>query len=713
MLQRLCRRFAHLGSVTALHIWKKTLLSALILGLAAPLAASGQPPVGSGEDPQNQAGAADPALTTSEPLTVNRSSLSDTEQTALKSALAAARASDRPRFDAALSLIQNPDARHIATWAMVDTSGEQMSFFELDQARRDLAGWPRGARRQALTEKALAAAGLSPQDVIAWFGDDRPVTGEGALTLASGLAAKGRTEEAQFLVRNAWRNQVFEADVQAAMLDKFGAWLTPEDHIKRADMLLYGTQGPAAKAMLPLLPPDERRQAEARIALRANARKIDLSGLETVPGVAFERMAQLRRSDQVQAGLAAAKYLGPAPGFDEGDARNYSERRQMFVEALKIQDWRGAYDTMKDAGFRSGERKAESDFFAGWIALTKLNDPIAAEHHFQGVREAGRTPLTQARADYWLGRAEEAQGRVADAQRNYFAGSQFIGAFYGQLAAEKAGITTITLPPEPQPTAADRARFEGRDMVRAARLLAECGEDGLFKVFVTSIGEGLPSAEEYALLMDMARNYNQPFLAMMAGRAAAGKGFLLPERMYPLRDIPTVPNPPEAAFVMAITRQESSFDPKIRSSADARGMMMLLPSTASQIAKRMGVGYSAAQLYDADYNMRLGTYHLGELINSVQGSFILTAVAYNAGPGRVNQWTTFCGDPRGGTDPLNFIECAPFTETRNYMMRVMENVAIYRARLNGGAAPLSPSADLNRGGYTYALGPMPPPQAQP
>lgn len=695
-----------------MHIWKKTLLSALILGLVAPLA-SAQPPVGSGEDAQSQAGAADPALTTGEPLTVSRSTLGESEQAALKSALAAARTSDRSRFDAALSLIQNPDARHIATWAMVDTSGEQMSFFDLDQARRDLAGWPRAARRQALTEKAMAAAGLSPQDVIAWFGEDRPTTGEGVLALASSLSTQGRTDEAQALVRKAWRNQVFEADVQAAMLDRFGAWLTPDDHIKRADMLLYGNQGPAAKAMLPLLPADERRQAEVRIALRGNAKRVDVSGVETAPGVAFERMAQARRSGDVETGLAAAKYLGPAPGFDEGDARNYSERRQMFVEALKRQDWRGAYDTMKDAGFKSGERKAESDFFAGWIALTKLNDPIAAERHFQGVRDAGRTPLTQARAYYWLGRAEEAQGRVADAQRNYFTGGQFIGAFYGQLAAEKAGITNLTLPPEPQPTTADRARFEGRDMVRAARLLAECGEDGLFKVFVTAAGDNLPSAEEYALLMDMARSYNQPFLAMMAGRAAAGKGFLLPERMYPLRDVPNVPNPPEAAFVMAITRQESSFDPKIRSSADARGMMMLLPSTASQVAKRLGVGYSAAQLYDADYNMRLGTFHLGELINNVQGSFILTAVAYNAGPGRVSQWTTSCGDPRGGTDPLNFIECAPFTETRNYMMRVMENVAIYRARLNGGTAPLTPTADLKRGGYTYALGPMPPPQVQP
>jgi soluble lytic murein transglycosylase len=685
------------------QIWKKTLFSALILGMAAPLAAAQtQPP--SIDDLLNQAQASAPDAATS-PVVALHSSLNDTEQTALKSAIAAARTGDRSRYDAAASLIQNPDAKRIALWAMVDASGEQMSFFELDQARRDLAGWPRAGRRQGLAEKALEASSMSPQAIVDWFGDDKPTTGEGALALTASLAAVNRTDQAQALLHDYWDTHVFEADVQRSMQTRFGTWLTQDDYIKRADMLLYGTQGPAAKDLLSQLPPAERQQAEARIALRAG-KKPDLSGIETVPGVAFERMAQLRRSGQISAATEAAKNLGPAPGFDDGDARNYSERRQLFVEALKIQDWHGAYDAMKAAGFKGGERKAESDFFAGWVALTKLNDPATAARYFEGVRQAGRTPLTQGRADYWLGRAEEAQGHKEAAQKAYQDGGQYIGAFYGQLAAEKAGTTSITLPAEPQPTAADRDRFDGRPTVRAARLLAECGQDDLFKVFITSIGDSLPTAEEYALLMDMGRQYNQPFLAMMAGRAAAGKGFLLPERMYPIRDIPVVPNAPDPSFVLAITRQESSFDPKIKSPADARGLMMLLPSTASGVARRLGISYTASQLYDGDYNMRLGTFHLGELVTSVQGSMILTAVGYNAGPGRISQWTAFCGDPRGATDPLDFIECAPFTETRNYMMRVMENVQIYRARLNGGTAPLTPSADLKRGGYTYAaIGP--------
>ena len=96
--------------------------------------------------------------------------------------------------------------------------------------------------------------------------------------------------------------------------------------------------------------------------------------------------------------------------------------------------------------------------------------------------------------------------------------------------------------------------------------------------------------------------------------------------------------------------------------------------------------------------MTLGSYHLGELMNNFGGSMLLATVGYNAGPARPPQWTARCGDPRAGTvDPVDFIECAPFTETRNYMMRVMENMQIYRARLNGGTGALNLSQDLRRG----------------
>jgi soluble lytic murein transglycosylase len=103
--------------------------------------------------------------------------------------------------------------------------------------------------------------------------------------------------------------------------------------------------------------------------------------------------------------------------------------------------------------------------------------------------------------------------------------------------------------------------------------------------------------------------------------------------------------------------------------------------------------------------MRLGAGYLDQLVNDFSGSYVLAAAAYNAGPGRPPQWITACGDPRTG-DPTDFIECIPFSETRDYVMRVMEAMQVYRARLRGGAAPLTIMADLKRGGWTPGASPV-------
>src|SRR6201999_3181888 len=208
----------------------------------------------------------------------------------------------------------------------------------------------------------------------------------------------------------------------------------------------------------------------------------------------------------------------------------------------------------------------------------------------------------------------------------------------------------------------------------------------------------LPTLEDEAQLVDLARNYGEMDTSMKAARGAAQHGFILPNRAYPVRHTPD--EGAEPALVMAITRQESGFDPLVRSGAGARGMMQLMPATAKILARKIGVSYSPSQLDEPEYNMRLGASFLGQLVSQFSGSYIMAAAGYNAGPGRPAQWTAICGDPRGGgTDPIDFIECIPFSETRNYVMRVIENMEIYRAKLNGGSAPLSITADLRRGAY--------------
>lgn len=649
-----------------------------------------------------------PGLTS--PASVAATSVSDTDSSTLLTALSAAKRGDVSGARAAMASLNDPVARKIALWALVDSNAEALSFYDLDSARRDLADWPRGARRDAATERALSTSGLDPARIVAWFGGAPPATAEGAMTLASAYQALGRQQQAVDLIRRTFRDKVFEADAQRAMITRFGSMLTPDDYVRRADILLYGQQGPAARDIVAMLSDTQAAAARVRMAYRQNAANANdlynglTPDLQASPGVVFERAAYLRRKGMDTLALPMVVNF-PAPPTEEASTTIWKERKQLVVAALKAGDSAGAYAAAANVQALAPADIAESEFYAGWIALTRLRNPDAAAAHFAQIAAVGASPITKGRALYWQGRAAEAQGDLIAAQAFYSEGARYITTFYGQLAAEKAGLKELRLDPDPVITAGDRARFYGREQVRAARILADIGARDLFRSLVLYIDDTLPNAQESALLVDLARGYGDQDLAMRAVRTAAQRGFILAERGYPLLDHHFTPGPgaAETAFVYSISRQESNFDPEARSGVGARGMMQLMPATASLVARKLGEAHSLERLSDASYNMRLGSVYLGQMVNSFSGSYIMAAAAYNAGPGRPAQWAGLCGDPRGAsTDPLDFIECIPFSETRNYVMRTLETTMVYRARLNGGVTPLTLSSDLKRGGYAYS-----------
>ncbi|MCR5880634.1 lytic transglycosylase domain-containing protein [Phenylobacterium sp. J367] len=379
----------------------------------------------------------------------------------------------------------------------------------------------------------------------------------------------------------------------------------------------------------------------------------------------------------------------------------WSERRRLLLTAMRNGDAQGAYAAAANSGLTSGSDATDAEFFAGWIALSKLKDPDRAAKHFAAIERIGSSPITLGRAFYWQGRAAEAKGDWNAAQGFYAKGAEHYLTFYGQLSGEKLGMS-LQLGKDPALSASHRARFEGRDTVQAMRLFYDQGYRDLFRAFALSLDDTLPTVEDQALLVDAVRGYGDQDTSMKVARAAAVRNMLLPERGYPYRTPPSVAGGPEPALVLGVTRQESGFDPLVRSHVGARGMMQLMPATAQIVARRNGVSYAPAMLDEPEYNMRLGSSFLGQLVTQFSGSYVMATAGYNAGPGRPTQWTAFCGDPRGGaTDPLDFIECIPFSETRNYVMRVMEGMQVYRAKLHGGAVPLTLANDLRRGGYGY------------
>jgi soluble lytic murein transglycosylase len=620
-------------------------------------------------------------------------------------AISAAKAGDAARARAYIANFSDPAARKLVLWEMLEASPEALSFAEADGALHDLSGWPHEAHRIAAAEKQLVNAALAPHDVIAWFAGRPPLTAQGALALASAMNASGQIGPAADVIRQAWRTMSCDQDTQDAILARFSAVLTPADHLARADMLLYGPQGPAAQDMVRLLPADQQALALARMAVRGgdpNAQSlIDAlpPALQASPGLAYERVLSLRDHGQPDAALALVGYLPDT--LPQEAAERLWKHGNLADAALKSGDYQRAYQAAAHSGLSSGADAAEAEFEAGWLALTKLKDAKLADDHFARLQAVGPTTLTQSRAFFWRGRAAEAMGDPVAAQLFYIQAAHYQTAFYGQLAGAKVGMTTIDLGHDPTVTAADLAQFEGRDYIRAARLLSGYASKELYYNFVVGLSETLPSTAEEAMLVDFIRGLGDQSLSMRVVRNAAKRGFILPERGYPIHSPPASYDGAEAAFVLGVTRQESSFDPRARSGSGARGMMQLMPATAQMIARQIGAG--GGDLDDPDYNMRIGSAYLGQLVDQFGGSYVMATAAYNAGPGRPPQWAAECGDPRSSSaDPLEFIECIPFSETRDYVMRVMEATQVYRARLNGGTAPNTLASDLKRGSYGYA-----------
>lgn len=638
--------------------------------------------------------------------------ISDADASALQEVLDDARRGDVRGARDALDRLQDPVARKLGLWTLMDFNGPSLGFAEVDRAVREMSDWPRPARRRLAAERLIETSGLAPRQVIAWFAKDPPSTAEGVMALASALRASGDPRAAADLIRRTWRGKPFELDAQRAMMARFGDVLTLDDHLRRADMLLFGAQGPAARDLIPLLPPDQQALAQARIAFRqrssaalALADALPASVVDS-PGLAVEKAAYYRRAGLEPLARAELVRFPKEVWSDEMGARIWDERYQLTLSALRNGDSRAAYEAAANTGLQTGADAVEAEFYAGWIALTRLRDPMKAETHFKHIDRVGTSPITLARGLYWRGRAVEAIAGIDAADVFYRAAARHRTTFYGQLAAERAGFARLDLGRDPQIGPRDRARFEAKDTTRAARILYETGNRDLFRVFVLALDDILDSDADQAMLVDLVRGYGEQDVSMKVVRTAAQRGFILPDRGYPVRTPPDVANAPEPALVLSITRQESGFDPLVRSGVGARGMMQLMPATAAATARRLGVSYAPSLLDDPDYNMRLGSSYLGGLVSTFAGSYVMAVAGYNAGPGRSTQWAAFCGDPRAASvDPVDYIECIPFSETRNYVMRVLEAVAIYRAKLRGGTTPLTLTADLRRGVYT----PPPPP----
>ena len=568
--------------------------------------------------------------------------------------------------------------------------------------------WPAISRIQSHVEKRIAK-NAPASDVLALFQTREPVTGTGKIQLARVHYEKGDKVAGDKYLRDAWINNNFRIAEERKLLSTYGGRLTKEDHAARVDRLLWGRQVTNARRVFSRLATADRREAQARAALLLRAssapalyNKLSIDR-QLDSGMLHAAVRYYRRSGDEPFALSLAEKSPNDPDTLRNPGRWWDERQLLMRWALREGRFADAYAVASQHGLEPGSDYAEAEFNAGWIALRFMNEPKRAETHFLALASSVGTPISLSRAYYWLGRSAAARNEPALAKSYYGAAAKHYYSYYGQLAAEELGGAALAkrFAASATSSAQDRALFSSRPIVAALRKLSDLNLDYEFMVFAYHADDQLTRPGEFVELAKITNGEGAPHLTVRAGKVAIQKNAFTADVAYPLVFVPD-----EAAkfmapeIVLGLSRQESEFNPRAFSHAGARGMMQLVPGTALMTARKEGLRYSrSALLDDPVYNMTLGSAHLSHLAARFDGSLIMTFASYNAGQSRVDRWMREYGDPRAASiDPVDWVELIPFSETRNYVQRVLENVQVYRGRLNNAPIPGRLSADLERGG---------------
>jgi soluble lytic murein transglycosylase len=593
--------------------------------------------------------------------------------------------------DAAVADDPDPVARKLITYFRLLAPGAATAA-EIGAFLATSPDWPLQGTLAKRRDEALAT---EPDDAVAAGQCDSGAADDaaGLARCADAAANLGHAADAAGYARRAWVALGSDPAQEDKLLARWSAAIGRAEQWQRFDRLAW-TDTAGATRQAARLDGSDRARAEARLALRrddvqALALTEQLPAAERGdPTLVLEQARYLRRANLDAEALKlwsdagdAAERAAPAEHLTAfWDERNILARRR-----LRDGDAAGAYALASMHAQHTAEQVADAEFLAGFIALRKLNDAAGATQHFSVLAEMSRATITQARAHFWLARAA---GDEAAARREYQAAAAYPSTFYGQLAALALGdgpaglAARITALRDPAWDSGQALDFAGRELARASAYLVGWGDAHRAQGFLLRLADIAPDPVDRSIAARLAGGFGMPETAIALARRAGRDGVILLDAGWPLAAEMPPGSGVEPALALGIVRQESSFDTTTVSPAGARGLMQLMPATAAQVAKLIGMRTPLPSLTgDPTANLQLGTAYLRSLLDQYDGCIPLAVAAYNAGPTRAGEWLGTSGDPRNGSvEMLDWIEQIPFGETRNYVQRVIENTVVYRAK---------------------------------
>jgi len=612
--------------------------------------------------------------------------------------------------------IDDPVAAKLVQWARLRHSDREAGFDRYAEFISANPDWPSIPAFRRRAERRLWLERRDAETVRRFIGE-KPVSPMGRLALARIAMHEGDRAGAASEVRAVWQSAALSAELEAEVLATFPEMLTRADHVARMDRRIGARDFGAAMRAAKRVGDDRVAIVKACSAALAKSDK-SKALLDAVPteargdlGYALCRITWLLRNDTPGSNvkgrvvtpkddLAAAAKLALAGSPEDMRRQDTDEwwraRRALARKLIDVGDAATAYQVARTAAPPANQYyEADVHFMAGWIALRFLGDPTTAREHFAHVDQGKSDPVTLSRAGYWRGRAAEAAGDRDDMQAQYEAAARHGTTYYGQLARARLGFVDLAVSrPAPEP-----ADDKSNEVLRAATILYQIGAGDLALAFLTDLAGESSDSAVISGLGKLAGSYKDAQAMLLVGKTALGRGLPMDHYAFPNIGVPNykpVGPPLDRCIVYSVVRTESGFDQADKSSAKAVGLMQVTPGAGRDTAKRFGVAYDWKRLVsDPVYNTQLGAGEISGLLKDYRGSLVLTFAGYNAGRGRVQQWMAQHGDPRDPkVDAVDWVERIPFSETRNYVQRVMENLQVYRQRFGENTATIEANLHL-------------------
>ncbi len=601
--------------------------------------------------------------------------------------------------------VKDKEFRNLVTWIHLKEKRNSASFNDYVQFIESNNNYPRINRLKYLAEHKINLESSSPSTIIGWFDSEPPLSGFGKIKLGESYLKKGKVDEGSRLIKEGWINASLSSKDLRYLNRKYKKIINSSDHIKRAEYMAWENKYWDLKRILRYLPKDHRALYNARQILMSSSYGVD-KAISNVPekfksdiGLRYNRLKWRRRRGRVESSL---EIINSAPNDNNALVRAdlwWKERQIISRSLIYKKKYQLAYNVAKNHSLDKEKENessafAEAEWMSGWIALSFLKDPKLASKHFDNFYKNVGYPISLARGAYWLGLSYEKMGDDKLSKKYFKEASKYLTTFYGQLAYQKISpFEEFELKDDSEYSEEYKKEFNKNPLVKHVLLLKELNKTSMSKDIIKHLADLNFEEGSEVLAAELATNIGRYDYAIQISKKASYEKRFYNKFNYPIINTPVVINGkamPSQEIILAITRQESEFDPKANSYAGAKGMMQLMTYTAKLVSKQMNVGYSKSKLTsDPEYNIKLGTYYFNSLLNEYKEIYPFAIAGYNAGPKRVKYWRKINGDPsKNKIDYVNWIELIKFKETRNYVQRVLENANVYKYMLAGKSVKL-------------------------